>query len=228
MSEIRVLVADDHTVVREGLLRVLAVPGFSVVGEAGTGADAVSLAGQLQPDVVVLDISMPQGSGLQVVERIRDAAPRARVLILSVHDETEYVIEAVRIGAHGYVRKDTTPAELREAIRSVHGGSDYFGPQAARHLAAALRGETTPVAPEGARADHGQGPLEDALAVLTSREREVLTHIAQGFTNKQTASSLGISPRTVESHRDSLMRKLGIRTVAGLTRLAMEAGLVSR
>ena len=208
MSDIRVLIADDHAVVREGIRRVLSAPGFAIVGEAATGTEAIERAAATTPDVVVLDISMPRGSGLQAVERIRAAAPSARILFLSVHDETEYVLETVRKGAHGYVRKDTTPAELREAVRAVHAGDEYFSPVVARHLTAALR-------------EAGSDPL----AALSAREREVLELIAAGHSNKQIAANLGISPRTVESHRDSLMRKLGIRTVAGLTRLAIETGL---
>lgn len=229
MTDIRVLVADDHSVVREGLRRVLSAPGFTVVGEAATGAEAVRQAAESSPDVVVLDISMPEGSGLQIVERLRAAAPAARILMLSVHDANEYVLESVRKGAHGYVRKDTTPAELRTAIRSVHQGQEYFSPAVAAHLTAALRGagKPTPAAPP-TDDDRTSGPPTEALAVLTGREREVLTLIAQGHTNKQAAAALKISPRTVESHRDSLMRKLGIRTVAGLTRFAIQSGLAER
>ena len=227
MSDIRVLVADDHSVVREGLRRVLSAPGFVVVGEAATGEEAVRRAAELTPDVVVLDISMPEGSGLQIVERLRQAAPAARVLMLSVHDGTEYVLESVRKGAHGYVRKDTTPAELREAIRSVSAGNEYFSPAVAGHLTAALRGDA-PAAGEAATASTGTTAPTAALADLTGREREVLALIAQGHSNKQAAAALKISPRTVESHRDSLMRKLGIRTVAGLTRFAMQTGLTDQ
>ena len=230
MTDIRVLVADDHSVVREGLRRVLSAPGFAVVGEAATGEEAVRRAGELTPDVVVLDISMPEGSGLQIVERLRRAAPAARVLMLSVHDGTEYVLESVRKGAHGYVRKDTTPAELRDAIRSVHAGNEYFSPAVAGHLTAALRDgrpDSAATDPPGTSRTSAPAPTA-ALAELTGREREVLALIAQGHSNKQAAAALKISPRTVESHRDSLMRKLGIRTVAGLTRFAMQTGLTDQ
>lgn len=223
------LVADDHSVVREGLRRVLAAPGFVVVGEAATGEEAVRRAGELTPDVVVLDISMPEGSGLHIVERLRQAAPGVRVLMLSVHDATEYVLESVRKGAHGYVRKDTTPAELREAIRSVHAGNEYFSPAVAGHLTAALRGAASGGAEPSPPSSRGASTAPTAaLAELTAREREVLALIAQGHSNKQAAAALKISPRTVESHRDSLMRKLGIRTVAGLTRFAMQTGLADQ
>lgn len=215
MSEtIRVLVVDDHTVVREGIRSVLAgAPGFDMVAEAATGEEAVAQAEAHQPDVILLDISMPGGSGLGVVGMLRERAPKARILILSVHDDTEYVVESVRAGAHGYLRKDTTPADLRQAIRAVHEGGAFFSPQVARHLTAAIREQPAPST--GA-----------SLETLTAREREVLVRVARGLTNKETAAELGISTRTAEAHRDSLMKKLGIRTVAGLTRYAIEQELM--
>lgn len=211
-GDIRVLVADDHSVVREGIRHVLAgAPGFAMVAEAATGEEALALAQRHRPDVVVLDISMPGGSGLQVVGQLRELVPQARILILSVHDDTEYVVESVRAGAHGYLRKDTTPAELRQAIRAIHEGGAFFSPQVARHLTAAIREHPAPAA---------------GLEALTARERDVLVRIARGLTNKETAAELGISSRTAEAHRDSLMKKLGIRTVAGLTRFAIEQGMM--
>jgi DNA-binding NarL/FixJ family response regulator len=193
MSEelIRVLVVDDHAVVREGIRSVLeGTPGFEVVGEAGDGAEAMVLAEQHEPDVVLLDVTMPGQSGLQVAGRLRQRLPSIRVLILSMHDRTEYVLEAVRAGASGYLLKDAGPAEVREAVRTVQQGDAYFAPAVAQKLSAALRGE------------------------LEEEQRRI-------------AGELGISPRTVETHRESLMRKLRIHTVAGLTRFAIEAGLIS-
>ncbi|HUF66392.1 MAG TPA: response regulator transcription factor [Gemmatimonadaceae bacterium] len=212
---IRVLLADDHALVREGIRHVLSdAPGFEVVGEAARGADALALAQELVPDVIVLDISMPGGSGLDITPRLRELVPGARVLILSIHDHEEYVLQSVRSGAHGYLRKDSSPTELREAIRAVHQGSTFFSAPVARQLGAALRGEGT------------TSTLANKLALLTAREREVLGGIASGATNKDMAARFGISTRTVESHRESLMRKLDIRTVAGLTRFAVESGLL--
>ena len=212
---IRILVADDHAVVREGIRHVLATQhGFDIAGEAASGADAVKLAGECEPDVVVLDVSMPNGTGLEVIGDVRRAAPQARVLILSVHDEAEYVLQAVRAGAHGYLRKDSSPAELRDAVRAVDRGETVFSAAMTVRLADALRVES------------GRLARESKLALLTGRERDVLEGIANGQTNKEIAARHGISPRTVETHRESLMRKLEIHSVAGLTRFAVEEGLV--
>lgn len=213
---IRVLVADDHAVVREGIRHVLsAAQGFDVVGEAASGTDAVKMAKECEPDVVLLDVSMPGGTGLEVIGDVRRAAPQARVLILSVHDEAEYVLQAVRAGAHGYLRKDSSPNDLRDAVRTVDRGDTYFSPAMAVRLSDAVRGESNRLS------------RASKLAMLTGRERDVLTGIANGETNKEIAARYGISPRTVETHRESLMRKLEIRSVAGLTRLAVEEGLVA-
>jgi DNA-binding NarL/FixJ family response regulator len=210
---IRVLVADDHMIVRTGIRHVLeGEAGFEVVGEAATGAEAISLAAELRPDVVVLDISMPGESGLQVAARLRGTGPEPRVLILSMHDNAEYVLESVRAGADGYLLKDTAATELRTAIRTVCRGESYFSPPIATRLREALRGE---------HETHSK-----SLAQLTAREREVLRGVSRGRTNKEIAAELGISYRTVETHRESLMRKLQIRTVAELTRFALGAGII--
>jgi two-component system nitrate/nitrite response regulator NarL len=199
-TAIRVLIADDHAVVREGVRHVLASEhGFDVVGEASNGDDAVSLAESLTPDVVVLDLSMPGTSGLDAARLIRARAPQSRVLVLSIHDHAEYVQQSAGAGALGYLRKDSSPAQLRAAIRAVHAGERAFG--------------ASVIAPSPA-------------ALLTARERSVLAAIASGETSKETATRLGISVRTVEAHRDSLARKLKLRGAAALTRFAMENGLV--
>jgi NarL family two-component system response regulator LiaR len=211
-SPIRVLVADDHMVVRSGIRHVLeSEADFEVVGEAATGTEAVTLASDLRPDVVVLDISMPDLSGLEVAAQLRDSST-TRVLILSMHDNPEYVLESVRAGAHGYLLKDTAATELRTAIRAVCRGESYFSPPVASRLTAAVRGE--------------RESQHSGLDQLTGREREVLLGIVRGHTNKEIAAELGISHRTVETHRESLMRKLQIRTVAELTRFAISAGIV--
>ncbi len=217
-APLKVLVVDDHSVVREGLRRVLEEGSggdLRVVAEAANGAEAVERAVRDKPDVVLLDLTMPGpgGSGLAVVRTLRDRAPDARVLILSVHDDREYVLESVRAGAHGYLRKDSSPAEIRQAIHAVCAGDSFFSPPVARHLAAAVQ-------------DGSQRPA-GSLAALTARERDVLVGVASGRTNRETAAALGISVRTVETHRDSLMRKLGIHTVAELTRFALEHRLIA-
>jgi two-component system response regulator NreC len=214
-TAIRVLVVDDHAVVREGIRHVLSRDhGFDVVAEADDGIEAMALAKQHAPDVVVLDVTMPRESGLAVAASLRRTVPETRVLMLTMHDRGEYVLEAVRAGAHGYVLKDAGPAELRDAVRAVNAGQEFFSPRVAGRLSAALRGELVREQRDG------------LVEVLTGREREVLTLIARGWTNKEIGAELGISPRTVESHRESVVRKLRIRTVAGLTRFAIEAGLV--
>jgi NarL family two-component system response regulator LiaR len=210
---IRVLVADDHAIVRTGIRHVLETePGFTVIAEASNGAEALALAIELSPDVAVLDISMPGLSGLQTAAELRRRAPETRILMLSMHDNAEYVIESLRAGVHGYLLKDSAAAELGSAIRAVCRGESFFSPPVARQLGAVVRGEL--------------GGEPGALDQLTSRERQVLVGVAGGRTNKEIAQELGISHRTVESHRESLMRKLDVYTVAGLTKIALEEGLI--
>ena len=213
---IRVLVVDDHAVVREGIRHVLAgEPGFEVVGEAANGEQALALARSQRPDVVVLDVTMPGESGLRVAPKLRAAVPGARVLIMSMHENAEYVREGVRAGASGYLLKDSAAAELRLAVRAVHAGGTYFS----THAALGLSGAVVP-----APAADPEPPAPPTADGLTARERDVLGGIARGLTNKEIAAELGISHRTVETHRESLMRKLNIRTVAGLTRYVLDGG----
>ena len=210
------LVADDHAIVRTGIRHVLeGEPGFTVVGEAATGPETLALALEHRPDVAVLDISMPGQSGLSVTAELRRHCPDTRVLILSMHDNTEYVLESVRAGAHGYLLKDTAATELRGAVRAVYQGESYFSPPIASRLSAVVRGDlAVEASPAG------------LLAQLTGREREVLIGVTRGLTNKEIAAELGISHRTVETHRESLMRKLSLRSVAELTRFAIETGVI--
>jgi DNA-binding NarL/FixJ family response regulator len=213
-APIRLVVVDDHAIVRAGLRMVLeSSPEFQVVSEGGTAAAALEAVATHRPDVLLLDINLPDRSGLGVIEQIRTLVPDTKVLVLSVHDDREFVRESVRVGAHGFLRKDTTPAELREAIRAVHRGDAFFSPPIARRLTEVLR-EELPKEPS------------NLLDALTPRERDVLVRIARGLLNKEIAAELGISVRTVEAHRDSLMRKLQLRSVAALTRFALEANLL--
>lgn len=212
MSEIRVAVVDDHAVVREGIRRVLeGEPGVVVVGEGANGDEALALVATEHPDVLVMDVAMPGRSGLQVAAELHRQGSTTRVMMLSMYDQPEYVLESVKSGARGYLLKDSPPAELRRAVRAVFEGQQYFPPAVAARLTDALR---VPV------------PRVAATEALTPREKEVLVGIATGETNKEIAARLGISHRTVETHRESLMAKLDVRTVAGLTKLALEEGLV--
>lgn len=217
-TPIRLVLVDDHVIVREGLRHVLEeAPKFQIIGEGATAAEAIRLAGELRPDVLVLDISMPGGSGLHAVPEILECAPETRVLMLSVHDDAEYILESVRAGAHGYCRKDSAPDELRRAIKTVFAGDTYFSALVAQRVAQALR--------EGKSAKDVEPPTPPGTEVLSPREREVLRFIAQGRANKEIGAQLGISTRTVEAHRQALMKKLGIHTVAGLTRYCLEHGI---
>ncbi len=211
---IRVVIADDHAVVRQGIRGVLEeVDGLEVVAEASDGGAALALTEQHRPDLVVLDVTMPGKTGLEVARALRDAGSGVRVLMLSMHDEPEYVLEAVRAGADGYVLKDVTPAELREAVTAIHEGREYFATKVTQQLSVGLRLELE------------REQQRSRIDSLTPREVEVLVLVARGHTNRGIAEALGISPRTVETHRERVMGKLRIRSVAGLTRFVVEQGM---
>jgi DNA-binding NarL/FixJ family response regulator len=210
---VRVLVADDHTLVRRGLVSLLAESGeCEVVAEAADGLEAVEKARATHPDVAILDLAMPRLSGLEAVRRIREELPQTRVLVLTAHEEEEYVLPLVRAGASGYLVKDSAVAELLAAVRALHAGRGYFCPQAAQALAEQYRN------PE--RADDGP------YGSLTPREREVFHLIVEGQTTKEIARALGISAKTAENHRSRLMEKLGVRNTADLVRYAARRGLL--
>jgi DNA-binding NarL/FixJ family response regulator len=210
-SGLRVVIADDHMVVRQGIRGVLEeVDGLEVVAEAGDGDEAMALVLEHTPDVVVLDVNMPGKTGLEVARLLREEAPSVRVLILSMHDDPEYVLQAVRAGADGYVLKDVAPAELREAVVAVRDGREYFTAKVSQQLSVGLRREIE------------EEQIRARMEALTKRETEVLLQIAEGLTNREIGDRLDISPRTVETHRERVMGKLRIRTVAGLTRFVVE------
>jgi DNA-binding NarL/FixJ family response regulator len=212
---IRIVIADDHAIVREGLRAVLdGHDDLLVVAEAKNGTEALALIETLAPDVAVLDVSMPDRSGLDVARAVRSDHPDTRVLMLSVYDDAEYVRQAVQVGAAGYVLKDSPPSDLRDAIRTVHAGTTVFAPHVVQQLTKAIA------------ADERQAKDQELLDRLTRRERDVLTLIASGLTNKAAAARLGISTRTVETHRENLLRKLGVRSVADVTKLAIRLGLI--
>jgi len=207
------LLVDDHPIVLEGIkLYLSAQSEFDVVGEATNGHEAIRQARRLQPDIILMDISMPQMNGIHAMTTLRQTVPHAKILVLTMHDNREYITQMVRLGARGYILKDASPAELTRAIKLVHSGEVYFSPSASRVLLDEVASRN---APRGA-----------ALGKLSAREREVLVQIAEGQSNKDIASRLGVSVRTVETHRERIMRKLAIRTVAGLTRYAIAQGMV--
>lgn len=207
---IRVLLADDHELVRDGIrARLLKVPEFEIVGEATNGQDAVRLAQELGPDVVLMDVSMPLMNGLDAATHIQRTSPDVAVLILSVYDNPEYVRGVVQAGARGYILKDISAAEMITAITSVASGGYYFSSA----VGPTLVGAST------------SAPVEDPYG-LTDRERQVLSSIAKGLPNKEVARTLGISVRTVESHRLNLREKVGSRNAAQLYKVAQELRLL--
>ncbi len=212
---IRVLLVDDHPVVVEGIRALLGRdPGISIIGTAVNGADGVREAERLQPDVVVMDIHMPILDGLEATRRIRSLGEATQVIVLSGSEKTEYVAEVMRSGARGYLLKDCMTTEIVTAVRVVAGGGVYLSPRAAGALAV----------DGGADADERE---RNTAARLSPRERDVLVAIANGATNKEMAKALRIGVRTVETHRQRLMDKLGIRSVAGLTQYAIARGWVA-
>ena len=219
---IGVLVADDHTIVRRGLISLLSlVEGVEVVGEAADGRTAVELALQLEPDVVLMDISMPVMNGLEATRRIRKEAPAIKVLVLSAHDNDEYVLQVVRSGANGYILKNGAAEDLYAAIKAVHTGHAFFSPSVSKIiLDTYLDISGTPVTQGGG---HLEPPVESRL---TSREREILQLVAEGRTHQAIADMLHISARTVDTHCNNIMKKLDIHESAGLVTYAIKNGIV--
>jgi DNA-binding NarL/FixJ family response regulator len=213
MASIRVLIADDHTLVRESLVGLLQSEGdVQVVAQAADGIETVEKALAVRPDVVVADLSMPRLNGIEVVRRLREALPETHVLVLTMHQEDEYVLQAVRAGASGYLVKDSAASELLAAVRNLRAGRGHFGPQAARTLAQQLQ--------------HPERTLDDPYGRLTAREREVFHLIAEGHTTKEIARKLDISAKTAENHRARVLDKVGVRNTAELVRYALRKGLL--
>ena len=216
---IRILLADDHTLVRAGIHALLQrIDGVEVIAEAGNGHEALSLIGAHEPDIALLDIGMSGLGGLEVTALCAQDYPRVRVIILSVHDNEEYVLGALRAGAVGYLLKDSAKAELVLAVQAVARGESYLSPPVSKHVIAAYlqRATHAPVGPASAA----------SLDRLTPRQRQILQLIAEGHTSQAIASTLDISIKTVETHRAQLMERLGIHELAGLVRYAIRMGLV--
>lgn len=208
--------ADDHQIVRQGLKALLAtIPDLRLVGEAANGLQAVRQVERLQPDVLVLDLMMPDLNGLEVARQVAKKSPRTRVVILSMFDDAAYVVEALRAGVAAYVLKEFSAEELVKAIRAVIDGQRYLSPKIAEHAAGAYARKTGAVS-------------VDPYDQLTAREREVLQLTAEGHSGTEVAGRLHISARTVESHRANLMRKLGVRNQKELIRYAVERGIIPK
>ena len=209
---IRILLADDHSLVRAGIRSLLvAMSEVEVVGEASSGEEALELAARHRPDVVLMDIAMKGMTGLDAAARMRERHPGVKVVILSMHSGEEYVLQALRAGAAGYLLKDAATGELELALRSVMRGESWFSPAVSRQV---VEGYVQRVGGES------------AADVLTARQREVLALVAGGKSTKEIAFLLNLSVKTVETHRAQIMDRLGIRDVAGLVRYALRTGLV--
>jgi DNA-binding NarL/FixJ family response regulator len=209
-----VIVADDHELLRAGLRAILrGVDGIEVVGEAGDGREALEVIAKAPPDVLLLDISMPGMNGLEAIGLVAEQFPAVRVVILSMHASEQYVGQALRAGAAGYLLKDSAPTELETAIRAVARGESYLSPAVSKQVVSAYRQQAE--------------PAPSSVEQLTPRQREILKLIAEGKTTKEIAKLLGITVRTSETHRMQLMSRLKIHTVAGLVRCAAQAGLIT-
>jgi len=214
MSKTTVVLADDHAIVRQGLRAVLeAASEFNVVGEAADGLQVLDLVEQLRPNVLVLDVMMPGLNGLEITRQVRIRCPQTRVVILSMHADEGYVMEALRNGAAGYVLKEASTTEVAQAVREVAAGR--------RYLSQPLSERAIEVYAEKAQS----GPL-DLYETLTTREREVLQLCVEGCSSTEMATRLGISPRTADTHRANLMRKLGLQNQTALVRYALRRGIL--
>lgn len=234
MKTLRIVLADDHTLVRAGIRALLAgIPGAEVVGEAEDAPQAIELADALAPDVMLIDISMGATSGLQVLDAVRARHPAAQCIILSMHAEGEYVAQALRAGAAGYLLKDAAPAELEIALRAVARGETYLSPAVSKQLVDNWMrppADASAGAPQAMSSspDKATGPAPaPGTQALTPRQLDILRRIAEGQSTKEIAWQLDLSVKTVETHRAQIMERLGIRDVPGLTRYAVRTGLVS-
>jgi two-component system, NarL family, response regulator NreC len=216
VKQIRILLADDHVVMRRGLRLLLEnQPGFSVVAEASDGREAVDRAEAVKPDVAVLDIAMPNLSGIEATERITSMLPETRIVILSMHSDESYVLRALKAGVKGYLLKDSAEGDLVEAIKAVHQGKAFFSPDISRMLVEDYRRETK------------NRRVEDSYELLTPREREILQMLAEGKSNKDIATVLHLSLYTVETHRRNLQEKLNLHSFPELVLYAVRKGIIA-
>lgn len=214
-SKVRILLVDDHPIVLSGLRNSLSCyPQFKVVAEASNGAEAIRKAKATNPDVVLMDIGLPGLNGIEATRVLRKEVPKAKVLALTMHDSSEYILEMIRAGAKGYVLKDTSQSELSRAVVAVYKGESFFSPRISRIVVDELKARP-------------QRKRVVSISGLTSREEEVLRLIAEGSTNKDIANRLSIGIRTVETHREHIMEKLHIHSAVGLTKYAITNRIVT-
>jgi len=212
----RLVIAEDHTILREGLKALLSArPDLEVVGEATDGREAVRAVQELNPDLILLDLSMPRSNGLEALKEIKRVSPHTKVLVLTVHKTEDYVFTALQAGADGYVLKDSSASELTLAVRSVMNGERYLGPAIAGTVVSGYLGS------------RDGKPIRLSFDDLSTRERKVLKLIAEGYRTKDIAEYPCISPKTVEKHRANLMDRLNLHSVSALTTYAIEKGLVT-
>ena len=217
MEKLRIVLAEDHTILREGLRALLSAdPSFEIIGEAPNGREAVRCVEKLEPDLLLMDLSMPRMSGMDAIREIKNRYPEIKIIALTVHKTEEYLLTTLKAGADGYVLKDATHDELVLAIKNVMSGKSYLSPGVSEKV---IEGYL-----EGRESNRSHSPWE----TLSQREREVLKLIAEGFKNKEIAEDLCISLKTVEKHRANLMKKLDLHNAAALTVYAVQKGLVNR
>jgi len=217
VENLRIVLAEDHTILREGLRALLSAdPNFEIIGEAQNGREAVRCVEKLEPDLLLMDLSMPRMSGMDAIREIKKRYPEIKIIALTVHKTEEYLLTTLKAGADGYVLKDATHEELVMAIKSVMGGKSYLSPGVSEKVIVGYL--------DGRESNRTASPWE----TLSQREREVLKLIAEGFKNKEIAEDLCISLKTVEKHRANLMKKLDLHNAAALTVYAVQKGLVNR
>lgn len=216
MSKIRIIVADDHGIVRKGLrLQLERHPQFEVVGEAADGREAVRLAEQMDPDVVIMDIAMPALNGIEATAQIMKRSPRSGVIILSMHSDETYIARTLSAGARGYLLKDNADVDLHRAVQTVADGKPFFSPAISQTLL------------EDYMRQLQQRGLQDSYDLLTDREKEVLQLLAEGKSNKDVASILNVSAYTVETHRTNMMQKLGLHNTVDIVLYAVRKKIIS-